>query len=196
MNIAEHILAARRAKGWSQEELSQQSGLSLRTIQRVERREGQPRLHSLRVLAETLALDLAMLTGEEIMPDAPSAIEWQQLWRIQMVAALAAILPLLNIVLPLLIQRRLSFGNNALRLSQRLVSWQVIWTLLLLIAIGVAPFLSLQLTGQVNVGRFPLFLLVYGMALFIQWGIALVLLRWGTQHAQPKLLRLPNFFGL
>ena len=196
MNIAEHILSARRAKGWSQEELSQRSGLSLRTIQRVERGEGQPRLHSLRVLAETLTLDLATLTGERKIVDMPTATEWQQVWRMQLTAMLAAIMPPLNVILPLLMQKRLSLGRTALGLSQRVISWQIIWSLLLLIAVGVAPFMSLQLTGQVNVGRFPLFLLVYGMAILIQWGTAFVLLRWISKHVQPKFLRLPNLFGL
>ncbi|MEL6833254.1 MAG: helix-turn-helix domain-containing protein [Bacteroidota bacterium] len=196
MNIAEHILSARRAKGWSQEELSQRSGLSLRTIQRVERGEGQPRLHSLRVLAATLALDLATLTGEQTVSDTPTATEWQHVWRMLLVATLAAIIPLLNVVLPLVMQKRLSLGGTALGLSQRVISWQLIWTILLLLAFGVAPFVSLHLTGQVNVGRLPLFLLVYGVALLVQWGTAIILLRWISQQAQAKLLRLPNLFGL
>ncbi|MEO0877148.1 MAG: helix-turn-helix transcriptional regulator, partial [Bacteroidota bacterium] len=185
MNIAEHILSARRAKGWSQEELSQRSGLSLRTIQRVERGEGKPRLHSLRVLAETLTLDLALLMGEQIVSDTPTVIEWQQLWRIHLGATLAAIIPPHNVISPLVMQKQLKLSGTALGLSQRMLSWQLIWTVLLMIATGVAPFVSLQLTGQVNVGRLPLFSLVYGTALLIHWGIAVVLLRWTSQRSQP-----------
>ncbi|MEL7248280.1 MAG: helix-turn-helix transcriptional regulator [Bacteroidota bacterium] len=196
MNIAEQILTARRSRGWSQEELSQQSGLSLRTIQRVERGEGQPRLHSLRVLAETLTLDLAKLTGERTLTDTPGAAAWQQLRRMQLVAMLVAIIPPLNVIFPLVMHKQFKLSGAALGLSQRILSWQIIWTSLLFLAMGIAPFISLQLTGQVNVGRFPLFLLVYMVALLINWGTAFVLLSLISQQAQPQLFRLPNLFGL
>jgi transcriptional regulator with XRE-family HTH domain len=53
---------ARQARGWSQEELAERTGLSVRTIQRIET-GGRPGLSSARLLAEELGLDVAELTA-------------------------------------------------------------------------------------------------------------------------------------
>jgi transcriptional regulator with XRE-family HTH domain len=43
---------------YSQKEISEKTGLTLRTIQRIENNEVKPSLHSLRVLGEALQTDL------------------------------------------------------------------------------------------------------------------------------------------
>ena len=43
----------------SQKELSEQSGLTIRTIQRIENNEVKPSLHSLKVIGEVLKTDLS-----------------------------------------------------------------------------------------------------------------------------------------
>lgn len=50
MNLGEQIKSLRKEKGLTQAELSEKSGLTLRTIQRIENGEVQPSLHSIRVL--------------------------------------------------------------------------------------------------------------------------------------------------
>lgn len=52
---------ARQARGWSQEELAERTGLSVRTIQRIEG-GGQPGLASARLLADALGVDIAEFT--------------------------------------------------------------------------------------------------------------------------------------
>lgn len=52
---------ARQARGWSQEELAERTGLSVRTIQRIEG-GGRPGLASTRLLADALGVDVAELT--------------------------------------------------------------------------------------------------------------------------------------
>lgn len=49
--LAQRIKSLRNRKGFSQEELSEKSGLSLRTIQRIENGETEPRGDSLKRLA-------------------------------------------------------------------------------------------------------------------------------------------------
>ena len=61
MFSAERILAIRTSKGLSQELLAEQSGVSLRTIQRVEQGETVPRGHTMQALATALAVPLAAL---------------------------------------------------------------------------------------------------------------------------------------
>lgn len=56
------IQAERRKRGWSQDDLSGASGVSTRTVQRLER-GGQATISSLAALAATLALPVNALTG-------------------------------------------------------------------------------------------------------------------------------------
>lgn len=53
-------------KGWSQETLAEVSGLSVRTIQRIER-GGKASLETLNALAAVLAVDISTLTEETSM---------------------------------------------------------------------------------------------------------------------------------
>lgn len=64
------LLKLREERAWSQEELAKASGLSLRTIQRIEKR-GTASLHSKKVLASALDVDIQALHSDEVMQMAP-----------------------------------------------------------------------------------------------------------------------------
>lgn len=57
----------RLEKGWSQEQLAEMSGLSTRTIQRIERGR-KPSLESLKSLAAVFEIDVTDITQETTMP--------------------------------------------------------------------------------------------------------------------------------
>lgn len=63
-NIGKKIKEIRLTKGFSQEELAERSQLNLRTIQRIEKQETEPRGKTLHLLCHALELNL-----EEIQPD-------------------------------------------------------------------------------------------------------------------------------
>ena len=68
---AELILQSRTERGWSQAELARVSGLSLRTVQRIENTAAAS-LHSKRALASAFGLDIQDLDDEEPkMPTCP-----------------------------------------------------------------------------------------------------------------------------
>jgi transcriptional regulator with XRE-family HTH domain len=58
MEFGERLKELRTRLNYSQKEISEKTGLTLRTIQRIENNEVKPSLHSLRVLGETLQTDL------------------------------------------------------------------------------------------------------------------------------------------
>jgi transcriptional regulator with XRE-family HTH domain len=63
-SISERVKARREEAGWTQEHLAATSGLSLRTIQRIETTEGRPRPESLQALAAAFSCDVsAILRG-------------------------------------------------------------------------------------------------------------------------------------
>ena len=59
MEFGERLKVLRTSLNYSQKELSEQTGLTLRTIQRIENNEVNPSLHSLKVIAEALKTDLS-----------------------------------------------------------------------------------------------------------------------------------------
>ncbi|MFC7670020.1 helix-turn-helix domain-containing protein [Hymenobacter humi] len=70
MFSAARILALRKSKGYSQELLAEQSGVSLRTIQRVEQGETVPRGHTMQALAT--ALDVPLEALRAVAEDEPA----------------------------------------------------------------------------------------------------------------------------
>ena len=63
MNIvAKKISETRKAKGLTQEELAEKSKVNLRTIQRIENNESEPRGKTLNLICDALQLDTSELT--------------------------------------------------------------------------------------------------------------------------------------
>lgn len=65
-NIGTKIKELRVLKGLTQEELAEQTGLSVRTIQRIESGEVDPRTYTLTALAEALEVELEVFTSKKI----------------------------------------------------------------------------------------------------------------------------------
>ena len=59
MEFGERVKELRTGLNYSQKELSEKSGLTLRTIQRIENNEVKPSLYSQKVLGEALNVDLS-----------------------------------------------------------------------------------------------------------------------------------------
>jgi transcriptional regulator with XRE-family HTH domain len=65
MKIGEHIKDIRVSKGLTQVELSEQSGIALRTIQRIEKNEVTPSIYSLNAIGEILGVKLNEMSLKE-----------------------------------------------------------------------------------------------------------------------------------
>jgi len=59
MEFGERLKELRTGLNYSQKELSEKAGLTLRTIQRIENNEVKPSLYSLKVIGEALKTDLS-----------------------------------------------------------------------------------------------------------------------------------------
>jgi len=59
--VAKLVREARTIKGYTQQELSDLSGISLRSVQRIENGEVIPRAYTLRILAEKLGLPESLI---------------------------------------------------------------------------------------------------------------------------------------
>ncbi|GAB2469097.1 hypothetical protein GCM10011375_29310 [Hymenobacter qilianensis] len=127
------IVALRKERGFSQEVLAERSGVSLRTIQRVERGETVPRGYTLQALATALESSIAnfQMTEEQPMPAVPLADlrpDPQFLQLLNLSALSFLLLPLLNIIVPVVLWRaRKHQVQDVAELGRRVVGFQILW---------------------------------------------------------------------
>ncbi|MFD3408409.1 helix-turn-helix domain-containing protein [Aquirufa sp. HETE-83D] len=84
MNFGEQLKEIRTSKGFTQIELSEKSGIALRTVQRMERNEGKPSLYSMNAIGDVLGTNLTLLYAPDFETETRNIMEStdQQLWAI------------------------------------------------------------------------------------------------------------------
>lgn len=134
----------REQQNLTQEELSEKSSISVRTIQRIEA-GAEPKGHTLRLLAETLVIQKKELLNKQFeaknkedsneIPLNYSLIKLVNLSSIPFI-----ILPPLNILFPLILMFALKVKNP---ITKKLISLQIMWTILAPIVFMLGVFLKL-----------------------------------------------------
>jgi transcriptional regulator with XRE-family HTH domain len=84
MNFGEQLKEIRTSKGLTQQELSEKSGVALRTVQRMERNEVKPSLYSMNAIGEVLGVNLPLLYAPDDETEKRNIMESTdlQLWAI------------------------------------------------------------------------------------------------------------------
>ncbi len=84
MNFGEQLKEIRTSKGLTQNELSDKSGIALRTVQRMEANEGKPSLYSMNAIGEVLGVNLTLLYAPDDETEKRNIMEGTdiQLWAI------------------------------------------------------------------------------------------------------------------
>lgn len=146
--LAQKIKTLRNRSGNSQEELAEKTGLSLRTIQRIENGETKPRGDSLKRLAFVF----------DVAPD--EILDWTVqkdngfLTSLNLSALSYIIFPLLGILVPLVIWiSKKDKIHNLNRIAKDLLNFQITWTMLLFlgyIGIFLSTVYRMNITGVVN----------------------------------------------
>lgn len=118
--------------GFSQEELAEKSGLSLRTIQRIENGDTNPRGDSLRRLAAALETSPDELTDRTVAKDS-------SFLNLMLLSSLSfLIFPILGIIVPLVIwlikKDRTAEHNNA---AKTIIGFEILWNAALFIVSGI-----------------------------------------------------------
>jgi uncharacterized Tic20 family protein len=98
-SLSENLVYQRKLKGYTQEELSEQTSVGIRTIQRIEKGETQPHLQTVKLLAVGLNVEV-----NDLLPiDNPNQENIQKKWMLLLHASpfLGLIIPFANILFPL-----------------------------------------------------------------------------------------------
>jgi len=141
MNFTQNIKELRQRRGFSQEELAEKSGLSIRTIQRIENGETEPRGDSLKRLSGALGVTPDDLVDWTIQED-KAYLRYLNLSSLSFLAVSA-----LGIIVPLILwlsKRDKIKGVNCL--GKQIINFQITWHLFFfLIVIVAAGFLAIPL---------------------------------------------------
>lgn len=98
-SISETLLFQRKLKGITQSELSDKSGVGIRTIQRIEKGEVQPHMQTVKLLAEALDVSIDDLIILENPKEETITRKWMLL--IHASPFFGFIIPLANVLFPL-----------------------------------------------------------------------------------------------
>lgn len=179
------IKAYRESLGYTQKHLAEQTGLSLRTIQRVETGKTSPKGHTLQMLAEALGVETAVLhrSPETAEPTESPGLLSSKLINLSVLSFF--VLPLGNIILPLIIWRKRRASGAVDEMARKIINFQVIWTLLLFLLLSLSPFIQAALNSS-----FPLILLVLAGGLVLNLFVV-VRTAHAIQEGRTDFLRLP-----
>lgn len=157
--LSVRIKELRQRKGYSQEELSDKSGLSLRTIQRIENGQTEPLGDSLRRLAAAFDVDPIEITDWQLKEDTG------YLTLLNLSALSFIIFPLLGVVVPLAIWTiRKDKVKDAEKTGKALLNFQITWTIImfiLLVTMMMQAFFNVEL-GLSMYTVLLVVLLIYG----------------------------------
>lgn len=159
MTLGEKISLLRKNKGFSQELLADNCGISLRTIQRIENNKSTPRPYTLKVIAD--ALDLPI---EQLELTANIELPKESLSKINLInssALLGVLIPFFNIIAPVILWRLNKENPLVSEKGKKIISFQILWFLFSLSILCATHFLHYKITGQLITGRIPIVVIAY-----------------------------------
>lgn len=161
-NLAQNIKNLRNKSGMSQEILAEESGLSLRTIQRIENDETVPRGDTLTRLAKVLKT-----SPDEIM-DWKIQEDQKYLALISLYSLGFLVFPLLGIIIPLAMWvLNKDKIKNVNELGKSILNYQITWTIILSLYLIFASILDSNRLGSLFIATPIIFLYLFNFIVTI-----------------------------
>ena len=123
--IGEKIKEARKKKGLSQEDLAESAKVNLRTIQRIEKNENEPRGKTLNLICSVLDIN----TEDILDYGKENDKSYLAIFHLSVLAFL--VIPLGNIIMPLILwvnKKEKVIGVNTL--GKNILNFQIVWSIL------------------------------------------------------------------
>ncbi len=132
--IAKNLVYQRKLKGYSQEQLSEKTQVTVRTIQRIEKGDVQPHLQTIKLLATALNVEVEDL----LVIDDPKEETLQLKWLLLMhgIPIIGLVLPLCNVLFPLFLWIHKREDNEIYDVHGRaIINFQSTMTLLFVLSL-------------------------------------------------------------
>jgi transcriptional regulator with XRE-family HTH domain len=139
------ILFYRQKLNFTQTELSEKSGLSLRTIQRIE--SGNiPKNHTLKAIAKVFEIDIDELREkQEFEEDENLKFYLVSIKFLNISALLFLIIPFGNLIFPILLWYRNRKDTLVNKVGLQIINIQIIWTIILCASLVLSPLIQKML---------------------------------------------------
>ncbi|MGI9568180.1 MAG: DUF4870 domain-containing protein [Desulfobulbia bacterium] len=165
--LSTRIKELRQRKGFSQEELADKTGLSLRTIQRIENGETEPLGDSLRRLAAAFDVDPNELTDWQLKEDNG------YLTLLNLSSLSFVIFPLLGVIIPLAIWTiKKDKVRDADKVGKALLNFQITWSIILFI---IVLTMILQSVFGVELGLSMYTIMLVGLVIYLYMVLMIII---------------------
>ena len=193
MNQKPNIKELRQRKGISQEELAEKAGLNLRTIQRIENGETDPRGDSLKKIAAALGVPPNEVIDWTVQEDR------QFLGNLNLSALTFLVLSLLGIIVPFILwttKKETTKGVN--RTGKEIINFQITWNIILFLFVITALFFhsrSMMKIGDIS----PMIVASYmkiifgGVSLFYAYNFIFILVNQFRINKGKEVKYFPKF---
>ena len=132
--IGKNLVYQRKLKGYSQEELSEKTQVTIRTIQRIEKGEVNPHLQTVKLLASALEIEIDDLLGLENPKEETIQKKWLLL--IHGTPIIGLIIPFCNVLFPLFLWIHKREDNSLYdRHGRAVVNFQISMTILFVLSL-------------------------------------------------------------
>jgi XRE family transcriptional regulator, regulator of sulfur utilization len=191
MSIAEKLKHFRHINCLSQEKLAETSGISIRTIQRIEEGKSVGSGYTINTLAKTLNINLTDLVNSVSQNTLPVSNNISKLKILNLSAITMLVIPLANIFIPAYIYWKNRDDEKVKDIGSKIVSFQIFWTFGTLLIAIIASIILLPLFETLRAGSIPLFVPIYFISAFfniyfvIQFAI-------NINKQLPILQKIPN----
>jgi XRE family transcriptional regulator, regulator of sulfur utilization len=191
MTVGEKLKHFRRINCLSQDKLAETSGISIRTIQRIEEGKSAGSGYTINVLAKALNIKSTDLINSVSQNPVPVSNNTTKLKILNLSAISMLLIPLANIVFPAYIYWKNRDNEKVKDIGSKIISFQIFWTLGTLLIAIIIPIILLLLFATLKGGSIPLFVPIYfTSAIFniyfvIQFAISI-------NKQLPFLGRVPN----
>ena len=153
LNLANNISGFRKKLGLSQEALAEEANVSLSTIQRIEKGTVKPRAFTLKVLAETLNVDISELISKPTENENSKLIS-SALKKLNLSSLFLFFLPIINLIIPIVFWKKSKEIHPKNSIAGKILSFQLLWGILAIIGMGITLFMSNIIIGEAGSGLF------------------------------------------
>jgi XRE family transcriptional regulator, regulator of sulfur utilization len=161
MTIAEKLKHFRYISCLSQEKLAETSGISIRTIQRIEEGKSVGSGYTINALAKALNINSTDLINSVSQNSLPVSNNSTKLKMLNLSAIAMLIIPLANIFFPAYIYWKNRDDQKIKEIGSKIISFQLFWTFGTILIAIVASIILLPLFETLRAGSVPLFVPVY-----------------------------------
>jgi len=182
--IGRKIREVRKKKGLSQEELAESANVNLRTVQRIENNESEPRGKTLNLICEVLDINAEDILDYGKQADKSYLIFFQ----LSVIAFLA--IPVGNIILPLILwltKKDKIIGLN--EIGANLLNFQIVWSVFTFTSITAFAFFKIMHYGTYDI-LFYVFIGLYILNIVLPITFAIKTSNGKTENLYPNIIKL------